>query len=143
MKRIAVIFDNQLRPETTGLYVRRALGEMVQAGFLESVEHLLPGELDRVVAGQFDLFLYVDDGIQNTIREDLRPAVWWGIDSHLDFERCLKMAAQCDVSFTAQRELNLTDCVPIRISRIVERSQRSEAEDASATKRHKFSHKLQ
>ncbi len=104
MKRVAVIYDDQPRPETTGLYCRRALGALAQSGRIQSVEHVLPSELVRVQQGQFDLFLYVDDGRQRSVRKDLRPAIWWGIDSHLDFNRCLEMAVQCDFTFAAQRD---------------------------------------
>jgi len=104
MPRVAIIYDDRPRPETTGLYCRRALGELILAGRIDSVEHLLPDELECVSRGQFDLFLYVDDGLQNSIRDDLRPAVWWGIDSHLEFERCLHMASLCDFTFAAQRD---------------------------------------
>lgn len=38
-KRVAVIFDNTQRPETTGIYCRRALGELVQAGRIAEIEH--------------------------------------------------------------------------------------------------------
>ncbi|MCA8990767.1 MAG: glycosyltransferase [Planctomycetaceae bacterium] len=101
---MAVIFDNRPRPETTGLYCRRALGELSQSGLIGDVEHLLPDDLHRVQPSQFDLFLYVDDGIQHSIREDLRPAIWWGIDTHVSFDRCLKMAAHCDFTWTAQSD---------------------------------------
>ncbi|WP_417850322.1 glycosyltransferase family protein [Thalassoglobus sp.] len=104
MERIAVIYDDQPRPETTGLYCRRAMGELVREGPLKSVEHLLPSELERVSPGQFDLYLYIDDGTQQIFRDDLRPAAWWGIDSHLDFERCLKMSSLCDFTFAAQKD---------------------------------------
>ena len=46
-----------MRPETTGTYVRRALGPYVD------VEHLLPEELHRLPAGT-DLVLRVDDGLE-------------------------------------------------------------------------------
>ncbi|TWT43066.1 SPBc2 prophage-derived glycosyltransferase SunS [Thalassoglobus neptunius] len=104
MRRIAVIFDNRCRPETTGLYCRRALGQLVQARHISHVEHLLPDELEQVSPGQFDLFLYVDDGLQQDLRDDLRPAAWWAIDTHLGFERCLKLAESADWTFAAQRD---------------------------------------
>lgn len=103
MKRIAIIFDNCARPETTGLYCRRALGDMVQAGQLIEVEHFLPEECFEISADRFDLFLFVDDGLLRNIPEHLKPAAWWAIDTHLDYERALSIARQADWSFAAQQ----------------------------------------
>jgi hypothetical protein len=38
IQRVALIFDGTARPETTGVYCRRALGSLVE------VEHFLPTE---------------------------------------------------------------------------------------------------
>ena len=51
------MFDNTVRPETTSLYCRRALGKFVD------VEHLLPTDLGRVEPGRYDAFVYIDDGL--------------------------------------------------------------------------------
>ncbi len=104
MQRVAVIFDNTLRPETTGTYCRRALGKLVQAGEITTVEHFLPTELDHVSQDQFNLFLYIDDGLDWSIPDHLRPAAWWAIDTHLNFERCLQKAAQADFTFATQQD---------------------------------------
>ena len=104
MRRIAVIFDNTQRPETTGIYCRRALGELVGSGQIDCVEHFLPTDLNRVQPGQFDLFLFIDDGIQESLPDHLRPAAWWGIDTHINYERCLQFARPCDFVFSAQRD---------------------------------------
>ena len=34
MMRVGVVFDNTVRPETTGVYCYRALGELASAGRL-------------------------------------------------------------------------------------------------------------
>jgi len=103
MKRIAIIFDNRARPETTGLYCRRALGEMVHAGQLIEVEHFLPDESPHIPANRFDLFLFIDDGLLQHIPKHLKPSAWWAIDTHLEYERALSMAREADWSFAAQR----------------------------------------
>jgi GT2 family glycosyltransferase/tetratricopeptide (TPR) repeat protein/2-polyprenyl-3-methyl-5-hydroxy-6-metoxy-1,4-benzoquinol methylase len=97
VRRVALIFDNTARPETTGVYCRRALGGLVE------VEHFLPAELARIPRG-FDLYLQIDDGLDYGHPADLRPAAWWAIDTHLDFERCLRKAAAFDWVFAAQRD---------------------------------------
>ncbi len=97
-QRVAIIFDNTLRRETTGLYCRRALGQLVE------VEHLLPTDLGRVEAGRYNAFVYVDDGLAYHPAPHLRPSVWWAIDTHLDYERCLRKAQPCDLVFAAQRD---------------------------------------
>ena len=85
LQRMGIVFDNRLRPETTGLYVRRALHRLVPV-----VEHVLPDELARVPAGRFDALVVVDDGQPVRIPSRLRPAAWWAIDIHLDFNRALQ-----------------------------------------------------
>lgn len=99
LQRIAVVFDNRLRPETTGLYVRRALGRLVS-----HVEHVLPEELNRLEPGRFDAFVCIDDGLRYDWPQRLRPAAWWAIDTHLDYARTLARARQVDVVFAAQRD---------------------------------------
>ena len=103
IKRVALIFDNQARPETTGFYCRRALGNFVE------VEHFLPEEVSEIPPGKFDLFLNIDDGFQYHLPDHLRPAACWVIDTHMNFEWCLEKAAHYDYVFAAQRDgvLNL------------------------------------
>jgi len=68
IERVALIFDNRLRRETTGVYCRRALGELVE------VEHFLPSELGQISPERFDLVLNVDDGLDYLLPDDLRPS---------------------------------------------------------------------
>jgi len=96
--RVAIIFDNQARPETTGFYCRRALAQ------LADVEHFLPEEMAQISAGEFDLFLRIDDGLQIPWRTDLQPAAWWMIDTHLEQNWYTKQAQHFDWLFTAQRD---------------------------------------
>ena len=96
--RVAIVFDNSLRPETTGFYCRRALGQLVDA------EHVLPIELGRIETGRFDLFIYVDDGLPYLPSNRLGPNAFWAIDTHLSFDRCLAKARQCDFVFAAQKD---------------------------------------
>ena len=48
VQRVAIIFDNVQRPETTGGYCLRALKDLVE------VEHFQPSELDRIPRAGFD-----------------------------------------------------------------------------------------
>ena len=95
--RIAVVFDNQLRPETTGFYVCRALHSF-------DIEHILPHELPHVTKGLFDLFLFVDDGLDYCIPDLIRPRAAWAIDTHIDIERSLKRFGDADWVYAAQRQ---------------------------------------
>jgi GT2 family glycosyltransferase/tetratricopeptide (TPR) repeat protein/SAM-dependent methyltransferase len=95
-RRIAVLFDDLTRPETTGGYCLSALRELAK------VEHFRPGA--ALPADGFDLYLRIDDGLDERLPEDRRPSAWWAIDTHLGFERCLAQAGQCDLTFAAQRD---------------------------------------
>jgi GT2 family glycosyltransferase/tetratricopeptide (TPR) repeat protein/2-polyprenyl-3-methyl-5-hydroxy-6-metoxy-1,4-benzoquinol methylase len=97
-QRVALIFDNQARPETTGIYCRRALGGLAE------VEHFLPTELRRIPRQGFDLYLNIDDGLHYAWPADLHPSAWWAIDTHLDFAWCLEKARAFDFVFAAQRD---------------------------------------
>src|SRR5712692_8647570 len=98
IQRVAIIYNDKPRPETTGLYCRRALGTLVE------VEHFLPSELGTIPRQGFDLYLNIDDGLQQRLPADLRPCAWWAIDTHLDFDWCLEKAGDFDVVFAAQRD---------------------------------------
>jgi GT2 family glycosyltransferase/tetratricopeptide (TPR) repeat protein/2-polyprenyl-3-methyl-5-hydroxy-6-metoxy-1,4-benzoquinol methylase len=95
--RVAVIFDNQQRSETTGFYCRRALSRIA------TVEHLLPDELNRIPHGLFDLYVLVDDGLEYPIPHQLRPCAAWAIDTHINLERCIARFGDADWVFAAQK----------------------------------------
>jgi len=104
VRRVGIVYDDSIRPETTGVYCRRALDELVREGRLDTAVHLRPEQLPGLAAGEFDLYLFVDDGIVSGIPDTLRPAAWWAIDTHLGFERCLAVARQAAWTFCAQRD---------------------------------------
>lgn len=97
INRVAIIFDNTVRPETTGLYGRRALGELVE------VEHFLPAELGEIAAERFDLVLQVDDGLRYRLPEHLPNRAFWAIDTHIDFEAAMWKAEAANIVFAAQK----------------------------------------
>lgn len=97
MQKVAIIYDDRSRPETTGLYCRRALGQLVE------VEHFLPTELSRIPK-DFDLYLNVDDGLRYRLPPSLRPCAWWAIDTHLDLTWYLTKGPDFDFVFAAQKD---------------------------------------
>ncbi len=96
--RVAVIFDNGPRPETTGTYCLRALRQ------LADVEHFLPRDLEKVPRHGFDLYLHVDDGLRYRLPVDLHPSAFWAIDTHMDFAGSLQKANDFDFVFAAQKD---------------------------------------
>jgi hypothetical protein len=97
MARVAVIFDHLLRSDTTGVYCLRALADMAQ------VEQFHPSQLADVRRTGYDLYLFIDDGLEYPLPGDLRPQAYWAIDTHMDFERELGRAAGADFVFAAQK----------------------------------------
>ncbi|MES2789462.1 MAG: glycosyltransferase [Planctomycetota bacterium] len=97
LQRVALIFDNTQRPETTGLYCRRALAGLI------SVEHLLPSQVERIRPSEYDAVIAIDDGLPEPLPMSVRPLVYWAIDTHLDYGRSLQRARQCDLVFAAQK----------------------------------------
>lgn len=98
IRRVALIYDDTTRPETTGTYCLRALGELAE------VEHFRAADLDRIPRTGFDLYLNIDDGLEYRLPPELRPAAWWAIDTHLNFAWCAHRARDFDLVYTAQRD---------------------------------------
>jgi hypothetical protein len=92
---IAALFDNRLRPDTTGLYCYLALRETTDCF------HMIPEQLSRAVRADF--YLQIDDGTSSAIPEHFRPSALWAIDTHLSLERLLSGARRFDFVFCAQR----------------------------------------
>ncbi|HZW32277.1 MAG TPA: glycosyltransferase [Isosphaeraceae bacterium] len=98
IRRVAVIYDDRERPETTGVHCRRALESLVE------VVHFRPDALAAIPARGFDLYLNIDDGLAYHLPAGLRPCVWWAIDTHLNFAWCREKAARFDIVLAAQRD---------------------------------------
>lgn len=95
---IAIIYDNTSHPMTTGEYCRRALEKMC------NVTHFHPRDLDYIQPHAFDLYLNIDDSFRYILPVYLKPAVWWVIDTHLQYEWDLEKARLFDIVFVAQRD---------------------------------------
>ncbi len=98
IRRVAVIFDDQARPDTTGVYCRRALETLVET------VHFRPGELEAIPRQGFDLYLNIDDSFRYLLPPALRPCAWWAIDTHLNPDWCVEKARHSDLAFAAQRD---------------------------------------
>lgn len=97
-RKVAIIYDNVIRPDTTGEYCNRALSTFCRC------DHYLPSQLTELSGTGYDLFLYIDDGLQYEIPLHLRPNAWWVIDTHLQYDIDLKKARRFDFVFAAQKD---------------------------------------
>ena len=97
-KRIALIYDNAARPDTTGEYCKRALCQICQT------DHFLPSQIASLTPGSYDLFLFIDDGLNYAIPYYLRPNAWWVIDTHLQYNVDLQKSRKFDFVFAAQKD---------------------------------------
>lgn len=96
-KRVALIYDDTIRFDTTGVYVERALHQIAD------VVRFLPTQIDRIKP-KYDLYLQIDDGLTyRWTRADLHPSAWWIIDTHLQFDWDKEKAVDFDFLFTAQK----------------------------------------
>src|SRR4051794_1117817 len=98
IRRVAAIFDDRTRPDTTGVHVRRALAELVE------VVHFRPEQVDSIPAAGFDLYLSIDDDTEHLLTPSLRPRAFWTIDTHLDLPARIRRSEPCDLVFAAQRD---------------------------------------
>ncbi len=97
IRRLAIIYDNRVRPDTTGEYCRRALEALGHA-----VSHYQPSEVGEI-APIYDLYLRVDDDLEYALPENLHPLVYWAIDTHRDYPRRLTRARPADFAVCAQQ----------------------------------------
>lgn len=98
IRRIALVYDDERRPETTGVYCRRALESLVE------VEFFRPAAISSIPRNRFDLVLNIDDGLRYRLPDDLRPSAWWCIDTHMDMAWSLEKSRDFDLVFAAQRD---------------------------------------
>ena len=98
IRRVAMIFDDRIRPDTTGVYVRRALSHLVEAVYFP------PQHAEAIPRTGFDLYLSIDDDTEHRLPDDLRPRAYWAIDTHRDFQARLDRCRSCDFAFAAQRD---------------------------------------
>lgn len=99
LQRVAVVFDNRPRPETTGTYLLRAIQSL-----LPQTVHLLPDQLSTLSPKSFDGYVWVDDGLSWTWPQGVGPVAWWAIDTHLDFPRAWQHSQSADTVFAAQKD---------------------------------------
>lgn len=96
--RIAIVYDNTIRKDTTGEYCRRALDRLCAR-----VDHFLPTQMFSI-PGDYDLYLNIDDGQKYRLPAYLRPSVYWAIDTHLQYDWHLEKSHGFDQVFVAQRD---------------------------------------
>jgi GT2 family glycosyltransferase/glycosyltransferase involved in cell wall biosynthesis/SAM-dependent methyltransferase/Flp pilus assembly protein TadD len=96
--RVALVFDDTVRPDTTGVHCRDGLEELCE------VQHFRPGHLPSISSHGFDLYLHIDDGLRYRLPTQPRPSAWWVIDTHLNYDWDLEKASDFDYVFAAQRD---------------------------------------
>jgi len=95
--KIAIIFDDQKRPDTVGVYCLRALRKK------HEVTHFLPKDIPKIHSGAYEVYINIDDGGKYLFPRELNPSIFWAVDTHIKPERCLKKASDFDYVFCAQR----------------------------------------
>src|SRR5436305_995356 len=73
LQRIALIYDDRLRSDTTGVHVHRALAQLVEVG------HFQPDQAQSIPSSGFDLYLRIDDDTDHRLPAALRPRAFWAI----------------------------------------------------------------
>ncbi len=70
IRRVAVIFDDRNRPDTAGVYVRRALAWLVE------VVHFPPERAGAIPRTGSDLYLSIDDDPEHRLPPELHPRAY-------------------------------------------------------------------
>jgi hypothetical protein len=95
--RVAVVYDDTIRRDTTGGYCLRALQQMCRA------THIHPRQVQADLS-RFDMLLRVDDDLGFSLPSDAPPSAIWAIDTHRDLHRRLTEAQGFDCVFAAQKQ---------------------------------------
>lgn len=98
MNRSAIVYDEKLRPDTTGVYCARALAHLTK------MVHWRPAILPTSGTGNYDCIINIDDGLRYRLPLSICPSAWWAIDTHLDLPWYLEKAPDFNQVFTAQRD---------------------------------------
>src|SRR5262245_45840158 len=94
--KILLVYDDAQRPETTGGYCRSAFAEKT------NVRHVRPGAMESPTSG-VDLVVRIDDGQDYEVPKSLGPALWWAIDTHLNFDWYASQSSRYEHVFCAQK----------------------------------------
>ena len=98
IRRIALIFDDRIRPGTTRAYCPQPLAEVVE------MAHFHPDQRGQFPSTRFDRYLSIDDDTHHRLPGKLDPGAYSAIDTHLDFAARGQRARPCEVIFAAQRD---------------------------------------
>jgi len=93
---VTTIYDNSVRPDTTGIYVTEA---MTNIG--HDVTHVNP-VLNREVSINGGAKIIVDDGVPYTLH-GLDNAAYWAIDTHISMDVCEQKAGAAKFLYAAQK----------------------------------------
>jgi O-antigen biosynthesis protein len=94
--KITIIYEKNLRPDTTGIYCEKALRELGH-----TVKHVAPSVLKK---HKTDLYLFIDDGLNYVPSKDLTPSAYWAIDTHLRYDNELARGRAAQHTFVAQKQ---------------------------------------
>lgn len=101
--RVLLEIEDRVRPDSTCVYFKNAFEKLVDL----VVVH--PEELEYIKPGKFDLHIRIDYGINNPFPKELKPSVFYAIDTHIDLDWRLEMAKKSDFDyvFCAQKRSSL------------------------------------
>ena len=86
--KILICYENRVRVDTTGNYYLNALKSIGH-----KVDHVLPENIHSV-AGGYDCYFKIDDGIYSPWNKNLKPATYIAIDCHIETDWRLKIAQE-------------------------------------------------
>ena len=94
IKRVALIYNDRPRPETTGFYCLRALKSLVA-----SVDHFRPEDLHGLKNDAYDAHIRIDDGLEYELPDGLIRTAHWAIDTHINPDAYLRRSRHIDLTF--------------------------------------------
>jgi hypothetical protein len=90
LHRVALIFDDRVRPDSAGVYGRKALAGLVEAVLYQ------PGQAEAIPSSGFELYLSIDDDTEHRLPESLHRRAYWAIYSHRDHPARFERSVVCD-----------------------------------------------
>ena len=98
VSRVAIVYEDRVRQDTTGFHCHRALENIIPT------RHIRPDQVSDPTSDGVDLYVVIDDGLVSELPPSCRPRVLWAIDTHLSFHRLEALAADTDYLFSAQKD---------------------------------------
>lgn len=95
--KVLIEVEDRVRPDSTCVYFKYALEKLSDK--IDELIKVYPEELKYIKPDTADLFIRVDYGIDKPFPKELKPSVYYAIDTHIDLDWRVEMARKADFDY--------------------------------------------